>query len=124
MLFGWPHGLRFPTRRLNGPMGVLNIAFAVAFFFGSELQSLEMFAQRVSYQGGAVPLSPPCGLVSMRFHMLSLLHSMLNISRIFDRVLFAKCWFTDSDKRGREPFGLNTRASRRNTPSRRWSISI
>lgn len=39
------------------------IAPTVAFFSSMNFQSAEVLPQGVAYQGGAIPLRPPCGLV-------------------------------------------------------------
>jgi len=77
---------RLPNQRRRRRLSVPCIALAVAFFVSPDLQSPEMFPERIPYQGGTIPPRPPCALVGSleeslvennlnSFHMLILFHT-------------------------------------------------
>jgi hypothetical protein len=67
---------------------------AVAFFLRPNLQSLEMFPQRIAHQGGAVLSRPLCSLIGglqkllveddlNYLHMWIILHTLLHMQETF-----------------------------------------
>ncbi len=88
-LFRRPRRLRFPNKDFIVHLWPVRIAVAVTLLESSDLQSLEVFSERVANQRRAIPLGTmrgPVGRLSElriannldRFHMWNLLHSILH----------------------------------------------
>src|ERR1019366_7117969 len=88
-LFRRPRRLRFPNKGFIVHLWPVRIAVAVTLLESSDLQSLEVFSERVANQRRAIPLGTmrgPIGRLSElriennldRFHMWNLLHSILH----------------------------------------------